>query len=326
MAHFRILIPNSTGRPVDELRRVGLAELLRDNDRPPTGAPLNGGPGGLRGLCISWEPDHVTQPGVKSPRYEFDAQLDTAIEAPAEPQRQLSQGRFLLLLEKARPVTPDDVKRKPVDSFEGLLPTSSEAERVREFKAERLKRLTRFAGNAITLGDGYDWTFPNLAELPTCYQFDCAKNAWDTSVEPAFRTTYDRIHDIFQACQNHLLWQMVRDYTTEQIHAVLKPAEIEFLATCQPAALDEHSVAMPFLCDMLSLNYRLTPWLISQLGLLKPPLIWSCLCACTDYQRLRTLADTVQKKIEQIQATGSNSPSGETAESTANPPSEISGS
>lgn len=326
MAHYRILIPNSTGQPADELRRVGLAELLRDNDRAPTGAQLNGGPVGIRGLCVSWEPDHVTQPGVQAPRCEYDATRDTAIEAPAEPHHQLAQGRFWLLLENARPVTPQDIARKPVDSFDGLLPTSSDAPHVRESKAERLKRLTRFAGNPVTLGDGHEWTLPNMAELPTRFQFSAAKNEWDTAVEPAFRTTFDRINDVFQACKNRILWDLVRDYTTEQIHAVLSPSEIEFLATCEPAALDQNKVAVPFLCEMLSLNYRLTPWLIDQLGLLKPSNLWPALCACTDANELLTLHSTVQKKIALIQANGSTSSSGAAAESNANQPSETSGS
>lgn len=326
MAHFRILIPNSNGQPADELRRVGLAELLRDNDRVPTGAQLNGGPSGLRGLCVSWEPDHVTQPGVQAPRYEFDSTRDTAIEAPADPHHQLAQGRFWLLIEKARPVTPQDITRKPVDSFDGLLPSASDAPQVRESKTERLKRMTRFAGNEVTLGDGRVWTLPNMAELPTRFQFNAAKNEWDTAVEPGFRSTYDRINDVFQACKNRILWDMVRDYTTEHIHEVLSPSEIEFLATCEPAALDQNRVAVPFLCDMLSLNYRLTPWLIDQLGLLKPSNLWASLCACTDADELMTLHATVQKKIEQIQARGSTSSSGAAAESHANPPSETSGS
>ncbi|MFM9964440.1 MAG: hypothetical protein ACKV2Q_24825 [Planctomycetaceae bacterium] len=331
MAHFRVLIPNSTAKPADELRRVGLGELLRDNDRKPVGYPLSGGPGGLRGLCISWDADHVTQPGVKSPRYEFDAARDSAIEAPADPTHQLAQGRFWLIIDKLEPITPQDLKRQPVDSFEGLLPKSSDPEHVRTAKAERLKSLTRFAGNTVTLGDGGRWTLPNLAELPTCYQFNDAKSEWDTAVEPAFRTTYDRIHDIFQACKNRILWDLVRDYSTEQIHLVLSPAEIEFLATCKPDAMDQAKVAVPFVCEMLALNYRLTPWLIGQLQLLKPSNLWSCLCACTDADELLNLHATVQKKIEQIQACGSNSSSGETALGVGLPtppdaPSETSGS
>lgn len=313
MAHFRILIPNSTAPPADELRRVGLGDLLRDNDRPPTGAPLNGGPGGVRGLCISWEPDHITQPGVQAPRYEYDANRDTAIEAPADPLNKLPQGRFWLLLEKSRPVLPADVKRQPVDSFDGLLPSSSEPEHVRNAKGVRLMTMTRFAGIAVKLGDGHEWTLPNLAELPTCYQFNAARNEWDTTVEPAFRTTYDRILDVFQACKNRILWDLVRDYTTEQIHATLTPAEIEFLATCEPQALDQNAVAVPFVCEMLALNYRLTPWLIGQLGLLKPSNLWSCLCACTDANALIALHNTVQKKIGLIQAVGSTSSSGAVA-------------
>lgn len=324
MAHFRILIPNSNAKPSDELRRVGLGDLLRDNDRQPTGAPLSGGPNGIRGLCVSWEPDHVTQPGVESPRFEFDATLDTAIEAPADPNNKQPQGRFWLLCEKARPVTPQDIARKPVDQFDGLLPAASDPDSVRLSKSERLKRMTRFAGNAVTLGDGQAWTFPNVAELPTKFKFDSAKNAWDTAVEPAFRTTYDRILDVFQACKNRILWDMVRDYSAEQIRAVLSPSEIEFLATCEPAALDENRVAVPFLCEMLTLNYRLTPWLIDQICLLKPSNLWAALCACTNANELIELHHTVQKKIEMIQAHGLNSCSGEPDASHANPPSETS--
>ena len=330
MSHFRILIPNSTAKPADELRRVGLGELLRDNDHPPVGYPLSGGPNGIRGLCVSWDADHATQPGVQSPRYEFDPQRDTAIEAPADPTNKLAQGRFWLLLDKLEPITPQDLKRKPVDSFDGLLPKSSDPEHVRTAKAERLKSLTRFAGNTVTLGDGQRWTLPNVAELPTRFQFVASRNEWDTAVEPAFRSTYDRILEVFQACKNRILWDMVRDYTTEQIHAVLSPAEIEFLATCQPAALDETKVAVPFLCEMLALNYRLTPWLIGELGLLKPSNLWGCLCACTDANELIALHSTVQKKIAQIQARGSTSCSGgegeAPAEPNATPPSETFGS
>src|SRR5439155_26543269 len=76
----------------DELRRVGLGALLRDNDWKPAGAQLNGGPKGIRGLCISWEPEHATRPGVLAPRYEFDAALDTAIEAPFESIRLAPRG------------------------------------------------------------------------------------------------------------------------------------------------------------------------------------------------------------------------------------------
>lgn len=325
MAHFRILIPNSTAKPDDELRRVGLAELLDDRDQPPTAAPLNGGPKGLRGLCVSWDPDHAKQPGVQSPRYEFDAKLDQAIEAPAEPGRQLAQGRFWLLIETARPVTPADVKRLPAVNYGELLPKSSDPDHVRVTKAARLTALTRFAGNTVKLGDEQDWIFPNLAELPTRFQFHAAKNDWDTAVEPAFRTTYDRIKDVFDACRNHILWDLVRDYTADQIRSVLTPDEIDFLATCQPAAMDDCRVAVPFLCEMLALNYRLTPWLIDQLGLLKPSNLWSCLCACTDAAALIALHQTIQKKIAQLRAIGSNSSCGAAAESNANPPSETSG-
>ena len=332
MSHFRILIPNSTGQPIDELRRVGLAALLSDTDRPPTAAPLNNGPRGMRGLCVSWDPDHITQPGVQAPRYEYDEKLDDAIEAPFCPPIENQQskienqsGRFWLLIEKSRPVTPNDVKRKPVDSFDGLLPTSSDPEHVRLAKSHTLKTLARYAGNAVTLGDGHDWTFPNLAELPTRYQFHAAQNEWDRAVEPKFRTTYDRIKDVYDACRNRILWDLVRDYTAEQIHEVLSPSEREFLATCSPAALDDHKVAVPFLCEMLALNYRVTPWLIDQLGLLKPSNLWQCLCACVDADALTELHRTVQKKIVQIQARGSSSSSGEADASTTNPPSEISG-
>lgn len=313
MAHFRILIPNSTANPADELRRVGLSDLLRDNDRAPTGAQLGAGPNGIRGLCVSWDPEHATQPGVESPRYEFDASLDTAIEAPADPTNKRPQGRYWLLTENARPVTPADVKRKPVDSFEGLLPAARDADHVRESKANRLKALTRFAGNAVKLGDGQEWTFPNLSELPTRFQFNAATNDWDTAVEPKFRTTYDRIKDVFDACRNHILWDLVRDFTSEQIHESLTPAERDFLLTTTPAAMDDRRVAVPFLCEMLALNYRLTPWLINELGLLKPSNLWSCLCACTDANALIELHRTVQKKIEQIQASGLSLCSGATA-------------
>jgi hypothetical protein len=311
MAHYRILIPNSTAKPADELRRVGLGDLLRDDDWPPTATPLNGGPRGIRGLLISWEPDHVTRPGIEAPRYEFSKDSDDAAEAPADPTNQLPEGRFWLLTEQRRPVTPGDLKRKPVDSFDGLIPAASQAEHIRHAKAERLKRMTRFAGNDVMLGDGNQWTLPNLAELPTRYQFNAAKNDWDQAVEPRFRTTFDRINDIYSACRNHVLWQMVRDYSAEQIHEVLTDDEREFLQQAKPAAMDDRKVAVPFVCEMLALNYRLTPWLVNQFGLLKPANLWSCLCACTDADALIELHAIVQKKTEQIQALGWNSSNGE---------------
>lgn len=326
MAHFRILIPNSTGQPSDELRRVGLADLLRDNDRPPVGAQLGSGPNGIRGLCVSWDPDHVTQPGVQSPRYEFDASRDKATEAPADPTHKLPQGRFWLLTENARPVMPADLRRRPVDSFEGLLPTAREPEHVRDAKAQRLKALTRFAGNPVKLSDGHEWTFPNLAELPTRFEFHSGRNEWDTAVEPRFRTTYDRIKDVFDACRNHILWELVRDFTPEQIHESLSPAERDFLLTTTPAAMDDRKVAVPFLCEMLALNYRLTPWLIHELGLLTPANLWSCLCACCDADALINLHRVVQKKIELIRARGSSSCAGEADDLLATPPSVTCGS
>lgn len=341
MSHYRILIPNSTEQPAEALRRVGLGALLDARDWQPTGAQLNGGPNGIRGLCISWDPDHVTRPGVQSPRYEFNATDDEAVEAPAcgggvSPPTQTeagrlshAAGRFWLLTEMARPVTPQDLKHCPTADFTELIPTARDAEHVRESKANRLKSLTRFAGKDVTLGDGQAWTFPNLAELPTRYQFNAAKNDWDESVEPKFRTTYDRIKDVFDACRNHILWDLVRDFTPEQIQETLSPAERDFLLTCTPAALDDRKVAVPFLCEMLALNYRLTPWLIDQLGLLKPSNLWPCLCACTDADALIDLHRTVQKKIALIRARGSNSNCGggvSPPSPPATPPSETSGS
>ena len=327
MAHFRILIPNSTAKPADELRRVGLGELLRDDDWTPSAAPLNHGPRGIKGLCISWD-GNTCRPGVESPRYEFDANIDEAIESPFQPVSgmalatglesppaasavPLAQGRFWLLIEKSRPVTPADLTRKPADSFDKLLPSATDPEPIRIAKGERLKTLTRYAGNTVTLGDSRSWTFPNQFELPSTFQLN-EQGVWGEYVRPTFKTTFDRMVDAFNACQQHILWQLVRDYPREQLDEVLSDDEREFLTEVEPKALDQQ-VAIGFLCEMLALNYRVTPWLISQLGLLSPSVLWESLMACTDAARLRALYATVQKKIEQIRATGSNTSSGNTA-------------
>lgn len=308
MAHFRLLFPNSKASAVEDLNRVGLGGLLRDDDWKPSVAQGTG-PKGIRGTIVSWDPN-TCRPDVESPRYEFNPEIDIATEAPGDPINKLPQGRFWLLTEKTRPVTPADLKRKPVDSFEDLMPKASESEAVRTAKANRLRHVTRYAGNDVTLGDGNVWTFPNMTELPSSYRLT-ETGTWGDVVKPAFRNTYDRMIDAFNACQQHVLYDCLRDMNAEQIAEYLDDDDREFLRTTEPKALDQQ-VAIPFLCDMLALNYRVTPWIISELCLLDPTNHWAALEACTDAHRLRLLWQTVQKKTAPIRQRTPTGNSGET--------------
>lgn len=318
MAHYRIFIPNSTASAAADLDRVGLGSLLRADDWQPVSNPSNG-PAGMRGKMISWEPDE-TRPGVDAPRYEFDPEQDLAIEAPAEPTKRLAQGRCWLILEKNRPSTPLDLKRKPAADLSKLIPSTADSELVRLAKAENLKSITKYAGNAIKLADGNEWIFPNMTELPTTSRLNAATGIWSEVVKPLHRTLYDEMLAIFNACKQHIVHDAVRGFTDEQIAAVITRDELDAYHIPRPAAFDDE-IARPFICRMLAENYRLTPWIVSELGLLSLSLLWSCLEAITDARELWRLAVIVQKKTATIRSPSPTSPPGDSAASPANRPS-----
>lgn len=322
MAHYRIFIPNAQSEtPSAALARVGLGGLLFADDWPIGHGQIAGGPDGMRGLCVSWEPT-LQRPGVQAPRYEFSPEHDIALRAPAEPALQLAEGRFWLLLEPGRPVTPEDLKRKPrAEHLAGAIASGHDAPEVIRDKTERLKALTFFAGGNVTLGDGRSWTIPKLTELPCVIKYQPATSTFGREIDGQYQAIYARMLEMFNRCKQHLWFELFRDHTPEQL-ALIRDDD---MPTSTPPRLDDYADGWPFVAEILALNYRLTPWIMDQLGLLKDSVLWECLATATNYRELVALSLDLQKKTALIQQLGSTINSGNKASSNANPPSPTSG-
>jgi len=323
MASPRIFIPNAQSEtPNAALARVGLGGLLFADDWPIGHTKNADGPEKMRGLLISWETT-IQRPGVQAPRFEFSAEKDIALRAPAEPALSLPEGRFHLILEPGRPVVPADLKRKPPDQrLRGAIALGHDSPEVMREKTAKLSAMTYHEGIDVVMGDGNAWTLPNMTQLPCTVAYQAAESRWGVSVAGAFRPLYDRMLTIFEACQRHLFHDFVNRHTPEQLEFVAD--ELTESLTAEP--LDDCGTAWPFICDMLALNYRLTPWIIDQLGLLKLELLWECLCAITNARALRTLYQVLEKKSDQLTACGSITSSGDDSSPDGSPPSPTSGS
>lgn len=309
MTSPRIFIPNAQSEsPQAALSRVGLGGLLFADDWPIGHGQIADGPEKMRGLCVSWE-SSIQRPGVQSPRYEFSPEIDVAIKAPAEPTLQLAEGRFWLLIEPGRPVTPNDLKRKPrAEQLQGAIASGHDSPEVMRDKTERLKAMTYLAGNDVVLGDGNRWTIPNMAALPCVVKYQPATSTFGREIDGHYRTTFDRMSAMFDRCKQHLWYELYRDHSAEQLAQIRETWEGE--APADPKPLDDYRDGWPFVADLLAINYRITPWLMDQLGLLKDSVLWDCLATATNYRELVALSLTLQKKTELIRQLGSTTNSG----------------
>ena len=308
MAHFLLFIPNATGDVAAALKRVGLDTLLRDDDFAPDAQHNAKGPNGLSGMMVSWCPAVVTK-AADYPAWEFSQEKHRAIPAPPDPQKHLPAARCWYIDEPARPVAPSDLKRKPADDLAALLPTSNDDSNARKEKLLDLANTFRFPGFDVDLGDGRGvWHVPNQFRLPASFAIDeCGQFA--QVVRPKFRSAYDRMLWAFEACraQIAMMWQnevgesFHDSHSSESRSDSATPADIE--------AVD----AFQFCCDMLALNYRVTPWIAGTLGLFGPDNFWRVMIRSTDTFRINRLLEELRKKKEAICLSGSTSPSGTAA-------------
>lgn len=291
--HYAVFIPGPrTNDAAAALRAVGLGSLAQSNDLAPMAVELGDGPGRQAGTLITW-PDTL-RPGQAIDHW--DPETMTALPTAHCP---LPSAYFLL--DPQRPPKPSDLLRSA--SFEGV-PTK--------------------------LGDGREWTLPNQFRLPTCFAFGAPGRAdgrqpadspgadasgsptVTTRIKAAHKPLWDRMQWALAACRSHLSF-LKKSLGRE----VFTDAEWTALEHDQPKHIDP-AEAFPFLCDMLAVNYRVTPQLCELWELFDPTNYWRCLARVTDAAAIDDLVADLQKKTELARQTSEVSETSEV--STAPPP------
>lgn len=161
MAHYSIFIPKAAAPNPALLDQVGLPGLIRDGDFSPLMIPiLKEGPDGGHGLLFTW----VDTNGAENNPYQgFSAEKQHWEPAPPDPVLQLPAGRYWFGVERNRPPTPDDLRRR------SMLP-----------------------GFHAPFADGNDWRLPNAQLLP--HRFGMGADGREKEiVKVEYRELYDRM-------------------------------------------------------------------------------------------------------------------------------------
>jgi hypothetical protein len=175
-------------------------------------------------------------------------------------------GRFYLITSKTSPVKPRDLLRK-----------------------------THFEGLPTLLGDGREWMLPNQFRLPTCFAFD-DNGQRINAVKKEHQPLWDRMQWALAACRSHIAF-LKKSIGRE----VFTPSEWASLENDAPKSIDP-DVAASFCEEMLAVNYRVTPWICSQLELFDAGNYWRCLARVTDAVAIDNLILDLQKKTAAAQA------------------------
>ena len=129
-------------------------------------------------------------------------------------------------------------------------------------------------GPAITLGDGFQWMLPACMDQKHVMTPD-GSGGWDESPAPRWPELYAKAAPILASLEKSL-----PDVTDE------KPLE----------NLIDAAEFSSFLCDLLQLNFRVTPAIVGALGLIEKENIPRLAAVATDYERIKSLAEELDQK------------------------------
>ncbi len=171
MASYSIYIPGGAGPDATQLDRVGLGDLLRENDSNPQGFDvLDHGPDGGRGVIFTWRKNIF----ALDPLLGYQPQSQKWIPAVPDAHRKLPEKRFWFGYEPARPPVPEDLRRD-----------------------------TTFAGYELKLADGQKWVMPNVLMLPHVF-IQNHEGLEVPEVKEKFRTVYEQGMEVFYILEAHL--------------------------------------------------------------------------------------------------------------------------
>ncbi len=288
--HYAVFISGPrTNDAVAALCSVGLGALAQSNDVAPMAVECGDGPGRQAGTLITW-PDTL-RPGQAIDHWNPETMTALPLSGTAlaagpsgvPPAASAVPLTAYFVFNDKRPPKPSDLLRS--HSFEGV-PTK--------------------------LGDGHEWTLPNQFRLPTCFAFDEGRGARGedraivsdspltphpspltrvtTRIKATHQPLYDRMQWALAACRSHLSF-LKKSLGRE----VFSESEWAALEHDQPRHIDP-AEAFPFLCEMLAVNYRVTPQLCELWELFDPTNYWRALARITDAAAIDDLVAELQKK------------------------------